>query len=102
MTPSKKSSPASVTMNEGMRALLISVPCSAPSAPVTATAARIAAHHGAADPGHEAKGQVDLAEQKREYLSHPDQHEHRALDEQVDDVAGGQELGVLALEDEAD
>ena len=46
----------------------------------------------AADAADEADRQVDLAEQQREDLAHGQQHEDRALDQQVDEVAGGQEV----------
>jgi hypothetical protein len=97
-----------VTTNDGSRSREIRVPCSAPIAVVTASAAAMAAHHGqfrghhAAQPGHEADGQVDVAEQQREHLAHAEQHEHRALDEQVGQVHRGQEVAVQRLEDGPD
>ena len=42
----------------------------------------------AADAGDEADRQIDLAEQQDEDLAHAEQHEHRALHQQVDEVAG--------------
>ena len=56
----------------------------------------------AADAGDEPDRQVDLAEQQHEDLGHRQQHEHGSLDEQVDEVAGGQELRVEGLEDDRD
>jgi hypothetical protein len=52
--------------------------------------------------GDEAGRQVDLAEQQREHLRQGEDHEDRALHEQVHDVAGGQELRVQRLEDDGD
>ena len=52
-------------------------------------------HDGRPDPGDVAQRKIDLAEQQHEHLAHADQHEHRALHEQVDEVAGGEEFGVL-------
>ena len=100
-TPWQASRPARVTTNEGSRSRAIRVPCSAPIAVVTSRAAITAAHQGQSrDPmsssavitppicGDEPDGQVDVAEQQREHLAHPQQHEHRALDQQVGQVHG--------------
>ena len=55
-----------------------------------------------ADPGDEADGQVDLAEQQHEHLGHGQEGEHRRLHEQVDQVARGQEVAVESLEQDRD
>ena len=77
------------------------VPWRTPIAAHTSSATMIAAHHGQpvrlldqlggddpADAADEADRQVDLAEQQGEDLAHRQQHVHRALDQQVHEVAG--------------
>src|SRR5579875_2507121 len=54
------------------------------------------------DGTHETGREIDLAEQQHEDLGHAEHHEHGALLEQVDDVAGGQELRVEPLEHDHD
>ena len=50
ITPCQKSSPASVTTNDGRPTRVTSEPCSAPIAAQTKRATRIAAHHGQSSP----------------------------------------------------
>jgi len=50
---------------------------------------------GGAERADIASGEVDLPEQQHEHLGHAEQHEGRALDQQVRQVAGGEELRVL-------
>ena len=57
---------------------------------------------GGADAGHEADREVDLAQNQGEGLAHAQRHEERRLHQQVDDVAGREELGLLDLEDDDD
>ncbi len=99
------SRPARVTMKEGSRSRVMSEPCRKPIKRAREERAMIAAHHGqfvvvgctswtAMTPPTDADvadGQVDLAEQQREDLGHGQHHEHRALLEEVDDVAGREE-----------
>ena len=56
----------------------------------------------AAHPGDVADREIDLAEEQDEHLAHPEQHEHRRLDEQVYEVARGQEVRVQRLEQDRD
>ena len=56
--------------------------------------------HDRADTHVEAGRQVDLAKQQNEDLGHAEDDEIAALVDQVDQVAGGEELAVLALEDD--
>ena len=112
------SSPARVTMNEGIRSRVISVPCTAPieRARQEGDDDRRPPRPVGRDGLHELHGddrphgadvadrQVDLAEQQREGLGHGQHHEHRALLEEVHDVAGGEEDVMRAddLEDDDD
>ncbi len=101
-----------MTTNEGSRSRMTSVPQTAPIAAVAAMPPRMATHHGspwvveqdgrdgAADAGHVADRQVDLPEHQHPDLGHAQQDEHRALDQEVDQVPGGQEDRVLDLEDD--
>ncbi len=57
---------------------------------------------GGADPGHEADREVDLTQNQREGLAQAQRHEKGGLHQQVDDVAGREELGLLDLEDDDD
>ena len=59
-------------------------------------------HDHPAEAGDEPDREVDLAEQQDEDLAHREQAEDRGLDEQVDEVAGGQELRVERLEEDRD
>src|SRR5207302_1046186 len=59
-------------------------------------------HDDAADAGDEPGGEVDLAQQQDEDLGHGQQHVDRALDEEVDQVASGQEFRVQGLEQDGD
>ena len=59
-------------------------------------------HDHAAEAGDEPCGEVDLAQQQDEDLGHGQQHVHRALDEEVDQVPGREELGVERLEQDGD
>ncbi len=104
-TPLKMRFPASVTMKEGSRSRVMSVPCRPPTRPHgqqgdhdgrpprPVRRHRLHQLHGD-DPAHHpdvADRKVDLAEQQDEDLGHAQHHEHRALLEEVHDVAGGQE-----------
>ena len=114
-SPLQASRPARVTTNEGSRSRAIRVPCSAPIAVVTSRAAMTAAHQGQlrdpmsssaviTPPITETKP-IDRSmspEQQREHLAHPQQHEYRALDQQVGQVHRGQEVPVQRLEDDPD
>ena len=116
-TPFQASRPASVTTNDGMPTFVMSSPCSRPIAEAGARApARSPTTVGsslpsgeqqqrgehAADAGDEADRQVDLAQQQHEDDAHGDDRVRRRLDDQVDEVAGGQEAVVLRLEDDRD
>ena len=115
ITPCQPSRPASVTTNDGKPRRVMIVPCSTPIAAHATSATRIAAHHGhpneslhqlgrddSADAADEPDRQVDLAEQEGEHLAHRQQHVDRALDQQVDEVARGEEVGVERLEQNRD
>ena len=64
--------------------------------------AREVGHDHPAEAGDESDREVDLAEEQDEDLPHRQQAEDRSLDEQVDEVAGGQELVVEGLEQDRD
>ncbi len=64
--------------------------------------AREVGHDHPAEAGDEPDREVDLAEEQDEDLPHRQQAEDRSLDEQVDEVAGGQELVVEGLEQDRD
>ena len=116
ITPCQPSRPASVTTNDGRPSRVMIVPCSTPIAaqttsatadrrpprPVRTTRLTSSAVIDAADARDEADRQVDLAEQQGEDLAHRQQHVRRALDQQVDEVAGGQEVRVERLEQDRD
>ncbi len=57
---------------------------------------------GGADAGHEADREVDLTQNQGEGLAQAQEHEEGGLDQEVDDVAGREELGLLDLEDDDD
>ena len=103
-----------MTMNDGRPILVMIVPWRIPIPAQASSAAgsrpprpavsraREVGHDHAAEAGHEPDREVDLAEQQDEDLAHREQAEHRGLDEQVDEVAGGQELRVEGLEEDRD
>ena len=114
-TPSQKRRPASVTTNEGRPILVMIVPWRIPIPAQARSAAgdrrpprppvsraREVGHDHAAEAGDEPDREVDLPEQQDEDLAHREQAEDRSLDEQVDEVAGGQELRVEGLEEDGD
>ena len=114
-TPSQKRRPASVTTNEGrpIRVMIvpwrIPIPAQARSAAVIAapprpavSRAREVGHDHAAEAGDEPDREVDLPEQQDEDLAHREQAEDGGLDEQVDEVARGQEFRVEGLEEDRD
>ena len=59
-------------------------------------------HDDAAQAGDVARREVDLAQQQDPDLGHGQQHVHRALDEEVDQVAGREEVRVQRLEQDGD
>ncbi len=92
---------------------MTSTPHRAPMAAVATMPMRMASHHGKLcwrtgqdggddrpHPGVVAGREVDLAEDEDPHLGHAQQHEDRALDQQVGEVAGRQEDRVLDLEDD--
>ena len=99
------SRPARVTMKDGSRSRVIKVPCAPPIRAQAMRATMTAAHHGQfvvtgwtsctamAPPtaDYEADGEVDLSQEQGEDLGHRQDHEHRTLLEEVDDVPGRQE-----------
>ena len=64
--------------------------------------AREIGHDHAAEPRDEPDREVDLPEQQDEDLAHREQAEDGGLQEQVDEVAGGQEFRVEGLEENRD
>ena len=123
MTPNQNRCPASVTTKDGSRSRVMMMPWMAPIAAQTSSAAMMAAHHGQlwrsrgrglgldeqggddpADRRDIADRKVDLAEQQDEDLADRQDDEHRALVEQVDEVARREEDVVRAhdLEDDRD
>ena len=73
-----------------------------PPRPATVLLGQQLGHDHARHAAHEPGRQVDLAEEEHPHLGHGQQHEHRALHQQVDEVAGAQELRVERLEDDRD
>ena len=86
ITPCQNRNPASVTTNEGSPIRVMIVPCSRPMPAHASSADGHRAHHGqpwsgdaasamitAADAGHEADREVDLAQQQHEHLGHRQQ-----------------------------
>ena len=59
-------------------------------------------HDNAPQAGNEARREVDLAQQEDEDLGHGQQHVHGALDEEVHQVAGREEVRVQRLEEDGD
>ena len=57
---------------------------------------------GGADAGHESDREVDLTQNQGEGLAQAQRHEECRLHQQVDDVAGREEVGLLDLEDDDD
>ena len=115
-TPFQAINPASVTTNEGIPILVMISPCRVPIAMPEQSAsddghdrAHLVAvgdqQHGgdhAGHTGHVAHRQVDLAQQQHEHDAHGDRGDRGRLDDQVDEVAGGEEAVVLGLEDDRD
>ena len=104
-----------MTTNEGSPIRVMIVPWSRPIPAQASRAAGIApvprptvsracevGHDHAAEAGDETDREVDLAEQQDEDLAHREQAEDRGLDEQVDEVARGQEFRVEGLEENRD
>ena len=114
-TPSRISSPPRVTMNDGILSRATSDPWMAPTAeqteqrrydrrpprPIRAARLHKLGDHDAAQRHDQADGEVDLAEEQGEDLSHREHHVHGALLEQVDQVQRRQELRVRDLEADA-
>jgi len=59
-------------------------------------------HDYRGEAGHESARQVDLAEEEGEHLAHREQAEDGGLHQEVDEVAGGQEVVVERLEQDRD
>ena len=117
-TPFQASRPASVTTNDGTPTFVMISPCRTPMARPASerddhrragartrcgcrgrSAARSMHARHAAD---EADRQVDLPQQQDEDDPHADRRDRRRLDDEVDEVPRGQEVRVLALEDDRD
>ena len=115
-TPFQAISPASVTTNEGIPIFVMISPWKVPIAMPEPSASAIAIGCGdLVAVGNQQDGcdharhtrdiadrQVDLAEQQHEHDPHRDRRVGRRLHDQVDEVAGGEEAVVLALEDDRD
>ena len=104
-----------MTTNEGRPIRVMIVPWRMPIPAQARSAARIArpprpavgrarevGHDHPAEAGDEPDREVDLAEEQDEDLAHREQAEDGGLDEQVDEVAGGQEFRVEGLEEDRD
>ena len=115
-TPFQASRPASVTTNDGTPILVMIRPCSVPiprparehdhdrqrRRQLVAVGREQQRGEHAADAGHEADREVDLAEQQGERDAHGDHRVRRRLDDQVDEVPRREEAVVLGLEDDRD
>ena len=115
-TPDQMSSPASVTTNDGTPAFVITSAWTKPIAVVHASAATIAGppgppgvlgtqeerHHDAADRADERDREVDLPDQEHEDDADRDRGDRGHLQEEVGEVALGEERVVEEAEDDDD
>ena len=113
-TPDQMSRPASVTTNDGTPAFVITSAWTKPIAVVTRSAnddrrppgpARVVGtqeqrHHDAADRADEGDREVDLADQEHEDDADRDRRDRRHLQQEVREVALGEERVVEQAEDD--